>query len=46
VREYFKYFIFGSNFKKDEEGRGDKQNPSNDQFLFPPKLEGFGGKGR
>ncbi|PNX74725.1 ADP-ribosylation factor 1-like protein, partial [Trifolium pratense] len=29
-----------------EEGRGGEQNPSNDHFLLPPKLGGFGGEGR
>jgi hypothetical protein len=35
VREYFKCFVFGSNFMRGEKRMGWVQNPSNGQFLLP-----------
>jgi hypothetical protein len=37
--------MFGSIFKRREEGRGGEQNTPKNQFLLPPKLGGFGGGG-
>jgi hypothetical protein len=35
VREYFKCFVFGSNFMRGEKRMGWVQNPSNGKFLLP-----------